>query len=478
MRCPTILAIVAVTLTAALLYIGKNTVQPSAKNIRIALQGQVPAGPLGPENISTISLYHLHSNLWDTLITSGGKAAVARSHRVEQDRLHYSFEIDPEAKFSNGRKITANDVKDAFARIIAREESGHLNAKSVIKEINAPSDQKLEITLHRPTPSFLFLLTTPEFGVVPKEALDESGAIASLAVTSGAYLLEARKEQSFSLRKNPWFRRSTQGSPDSVEISFLKSVSAETDFRDFDFIEVLNSDSAAILSEAAKMGFSHKATLPSVSVFLLADGKMLSPSQSSYFSHSFEKNFQFKATAGLEERSRQFFPPKTFGSLQTDELPDSEPLPKPSLPLEIAIKGGRASSPLTEAISSAFQATGTKVKILPPGSSEPAHYLFTSQGMNTEHPEIELHLDMVGPYADFNASERQKRQVLEATHEEDDSKRSAIIKQVGKELLTSGKVIPLTTRSYVHVFRPERIDLNGITNYDGDIPIYKIKVLP
>ena len=71
--------------------------------LSIALQGEIPEGQLSPENISTVALYHLHYNLWDTLITSDQSAAVAKSFRVSPDNLTFSFEIETAAKFSNGR---------------------------------------------------------------------------------------------------------------------------------------------------------------------------------------------------------------------------------------------------------------------------------------------------------------------------------------------------------------------------------------
>lgn len=110
-------------------------------------------------------------------------------------------------------------------------------------------------------------------------------------------------------------------------------------------------------------------------------------------------------------------------------------------------------------------------------TKEPIHYMFTSQGMNTDYPEIELHLVTVGPYADFNATKEIKSLVNYAIHEPNDTKRAEAIKKVGREFLTTGKVVPLTVRAYVHLFQPKRVDLNNITTYDGDIPLYKLKVL-
>ncbi len=230
-------------------YANRETImRRRSKIIRVALQGKIPAGQLSPENISTIALYHLHYNLWDTLITSDQSSAIARSFRVSPDNLTLSFEIDPDAKFSNGRSITAADVKSAFERIMAREENGHINAKSVIRKITASSPTGLRIDLLAPTPSFLFLLTTPEFGIVPMEALDGSGNVTDLSVTSGAFSVANADTESqiVHLVRNKFFRRAIANAPEEVEISFLRNLGPT--LGDFDFVEIRSSEAEQIVS--------------------------------------------------------------------------------------------------------------------------------------------------------------------------------------------------------------------------------------
>lgn len=457
----------------------KITMHNRSKIIRVALPGKIPEGQLSPENISTIALYHLHYNLWDTLITSDQSAAVARSFRMSPDNLTISFEIDPDVKFSNGRSITSADVKFAFERIMAREENGHINAKSVIRKITAASPTELQIELSAPTPSFLFLLTTPEFGIVPKEALDGAGNVASLSVTSGAYTVAKADttSQIVHLVRNKFFQRAVPNAPEEVEIYFLKNLGTGSSLGDYDFVEVRNSDAEQIVSQAEEKGFAYKATVPSVSVFLVADTNHVSSEQAKYIAQAFRDNFRFETPRSFETRSHQFFPEKTFGSLSRQEIP-AIPTAKssPKLPDEIVISNSRSTGPLGEAVSRVFSQIGAKVRFVESDSKKPIHYIFTSQGMNTDYPEIELHLDTVGPYADFNATDEIKRLVNLATHEANDAKRSEIIKTVGREFLSSGKIVPLTVRAYVHLFRPTRVDLNNITTYDGDIPFYKLKV--
>jgi MarR-like DNA-binding transcriptional regulator SgrR of sgrS sRNA len=471
----------ALALAVALGFVYSNRNQgmiSKSSTIRVALQGEFPAGQISPENISTIALYHLHYNLWDNLLAPGGKPAVAKTFKASDDNLTFTFELDPEAKFSNGRQISARDIKDAFERIIAREENGHINARTTIREVSATPEGNLRIALRAPTPSFLFLLTTPEFGIVPKESLNEKGEVTNLAVTSGAYLAERvdAKAQKILLVKNPHFRRAEPNSPERVEISFLESMGADSLKSDYDFAEVRSSDADQIVSETESKGYAYKATVPSLSVFMVADSKVLSPDLQRELALVFKNEFTIDSPRGFETKSNQLLPRKTFGSLDQAELPLPEASSRPKLPVEIVISNNRSSGPLVDAIQKALAKAGSKARIVGLDSKEPAAYALTSQGMNTEFPEIELHLATVGPYAYFEASENTKKEVLAATHEPNDSQRSKIIKQVGKELIATGKIVPLTVRAYVHLYKPKTLDLNGITNYDGDIPFYKLRM--
>ncbi len=203
----------------------------------------------------------------------------------------------------------------------------------------------------------------------------------------------------------------------------------------------------------------------------------VSSEQAKYIAQAFRDNFRFETPHNLEMRSHQFFPEKTFGSLSKQEIPTiSTTKSPPKLPDEVVISNNRSAGPLAEAVKRVFSQLGARVRFVDSDSKELVHYMFTSQGMNTDYPEIELHLDTVGPYADFNATDEIKRLVGLATHETNDAKRSEIIKTVGREFLSSGKIVPLTVRAYVHLFQPTRVDLNNITTYDGDIPFYTLKV--
>lgn len=180
-------------LLAAILFGVLYPMKHGAKNntLKISLMGFF-SDEIAPENISQISLYHLNVNLWGTLLTSDGSPAIGTLTGVSKDNLVYTFEISESAKFSNGRKITAEDIVFSIERIIAKEKNGHVNARGLVDSVAALSVNQVSIHLKDQTPAFLFLLSTPEFAIVPKEACDDrTNDIVNPRFTSGAYTVDS-----------------------------------------------------------------------------------------------------------------------------------------------------------------------------------------------------------------------------------------------------------------------------------------------
>ena len=456
--------------------------QKYQKKVVVGVQGGVQPGPLAPENISTIPLFHLHFNLWDTLITEKQGAAIAESFRVEEEGKRLVFLISPEAKFSNGRAILAEDVKASLERLIAREENGHINAKSAIAEIRT-EDRKITILLNRPTPAFLYLLSTPEFGIVPREILNEKGDIESLSVTSGAYTAGALdyEKQVVELTRNPFFRRFVDGAPEMVSLRFLKPVGAESIGAvldgAYDFLEFQNSEADSFLPKIAQAGYEHHVSNPSISVFLIANSERIDGNQAQAIAGVFQKGFSYGTLNSVERPSFQLFPPKTFGSLATSEIPKL-PSTRVALPSVINLRVVRKDGAYVNEVKRVFKSAGIEVRLVDRNDDVPFDYRLTGQGMNTEYPEIELHLQILSPYASFGVSDEIKAILRKAEASTDDAIRSVCIKTIGRKLLESGKIIPLTLQGYVHAFKADRLDASALATYDGNIPLYEMRVKP
>ena len=136
--------------------------------------------------------------------------AAAESWSISDDGLTYTFNMRPEARWSNGDAVTAEHfvfglrrlVDPATAAFYAQAVAAIVNAEAIIASEKAPSDLgvavaddgSLVITLERPTPYLLSLLTHPSTFPVHPGSIAEHGTTFTRPenlLSNGAYKLEA-----------------------------------------------------------------------------------------------------------------------------------------------------------------------------------------------------------------------------------------------------------------------------------------------
>jgi oligopeptide transport system substrate-binding protein len=117
--------------------------------------------------------------------------------KISDDKKVYTFTIRKDAKWSNGDPVTANDFVYAWQQMVSKDIAGEYSflfsatAIKNAKEIMDPNsslfnqidqlgvkalDQKtLQVTLERPTPFFLGLLSFPAFFPVDQKVIEQYG---------------------------------------------------------------------------------------------------------------------------------------------------------------------------------------------------------------------------------------------------------------------------------------------------------------
>ena len=148
--------------------------------------------------------------------------SLADSYTVSPDGLTYTFKLSPNAKFTNGRKVVAADVKYSIERAVDPKTKGpgagffHSIAGSdeltsgkatSISGIEAVDDATVKFTLSQPDATFLNVLALNFASVVPKEVAEAEGAdFGKKPVGSGAYMLkEWVSGQHLTVVRNPDF---------------------------------------------------------------------------------------------------------------------------------------------------------------------------------------------------------------------------------------------------------------------------------
>jgi len=136
---------------------------------------------------------------------------VARRWTVSTDGLVYTFWLDPDAQFHNGRRVTAKDVlfswhrtmsprldtpgKWFLAPVVGAEEYAQGRAET-IAGVTSPDETTVQVRLKEPLAFFLYMVVVPESGILAPEAVDPGTLKIIKPVGTGPYrVLEAEAER-------------------------------------------------------------------------------------------------------------------------------------------------------------------------------------------------------------------------------------------------------------------------------------------
>ncbi|PBC06832.1 ABC transporter substrate-binding protein [Mesorhizobium sp. WSM3859] len=132
--------------------------------------------------------------------------SLADSYDVSDDGKVYTFKLHPGVKFTNGRAVTAADVKWSIERAVNPKTQGPgagffhsivgadkmtAGAADTMDGITAVDDHTVKFTLSQPDATFLNVLALNFASVVPKEAVEAAGGdFGKHPVGSGAFTLK------------------------------------------------------------------------------------------------------------------------------------------------------------------------------------------------------------------------------------------------------------------------------------------------
>jgi len=151
-------------------------------------------------NTYTIQVFDLmyETLLWIDPVTSEFTPGLARRWSISDDKLVYTFEIDPAAVWSDGRPITAADVKWTFDQVMDPKNATG-SAKVALGVFNSPEVLGLRtIRFQAKQGHWRNLLALGSFEIMPKHAFetqDFNRLDLDHPVVSGPYVLSSVKEQ-------------------------------------------------------------------------------------------------------------------------------------------------------------------------------------------------------------------------------------------------------------------------------------------
>ncbi|MEO0054114.1 MAG: hypothetical protein RLZZ50_61 [Verrucomicrobiota bacterium] len=215
---------------------------------------------LDPHLAESLGDIQVHSALFEGLVAEDPRTlspvpGVAARWDVSADGLAYTFHLRPEAKWSDGRPLVAEDFVASVRRALS-PALGAPNAKLLYVVLNAeayhrgqladfsavgvsaPDARTLRVTLEYPAAHFLSLLTHPVWFPVPPHAITASGPLESRGnrwadipatfVGNGAFVLRAwRPGQSIDIAANPAYWDAATTRLRAVRFHVYDSVDAE-----------------------------------------------------------------------------------------------------------------------------------------------------------------------------------------------------------------------------------------------------------
>lgn len=168
-------------------------------------------------------LRDLHEGL--TTLDARGRVVpgAARSWTVSDDGRAWRFELDPAARWSDGRPVTAEDFVTAFAALTDPSvASPHRALFSAVAGVVAEGEDVVVIDLEQPTPWLDELLAHPAAGPrrqdVPADGRVSSGAFRLVERVPGSHLLAER---------NPAYRAATTVALDQVRYLSVSDQASE-----------------------------------------------------------------------------------------------------------------------------------------------------------------------------------------------------------------------------------------------------------
>jgi oligopeptide transport system substrate-binding protein len=152
--------------------------------------------------------------LFDGLTTHDNKTgalttALASKYVHDAKLTRWTFRLRPDAKFANGRRITAADVKYSIERVASKGSRSPAAAQlelvqgyhlfvegqaQTVTGIVASEPDLVTVALTTPLATLPDLLASPVFGVVPKEAVEaQSPSFDQAPIGSGPFRLRGRE---------------------------------------------------------------------------------------------------------------------------------------------------------------------------------------------------------------------------------------------------------------------------------------------
>jgi len=183
------------------------------KGGRLAIGAQGAFDSLNPFNLKAGSTAQgLNGNIFQSLMARNMDepfalyGQIAQTIETDADRSHVTFRLDPHARFSDGTRITAQDVRFTFDLLKSKGRPQYRSSFSLVKAMETPDDLTVRYDLtgagDLELPLILALMPVLSQKHTDVERFSETSL--TIPVGSGPYVIAAMEPgQSLTLKRNP-----------------------------------------------------------------------------------------------------------------------------------------------------------------------------------------------------------------------------------------------------------------------------------
>ncbi|WP_088228113.1 ABC transporter substrate-binding protein [Desulfosporosinus sp. FKB] len=150
--------------------------------------------------------------------------ALAKSWDVSADKLTYTFHIRDGLKFSDGTPVTGEDWIYSLKRARDTKSSQWAFALEDVKDVTAPDNTTVVITLKDPSAAILSDLSMFNASVMPKAYCEKAGddGISQKPIGTGPYMISVWKKGEYILfKKNPNYWQKGKPLTDEIKVTVV-----------------------------------------------------------------------------------------------------------------------------------------------------------------------------------------------------------------------------------------------------------------
>ncbi|MFW5855830.1 MAG: ABC transporter substrate-binding protein [Bacillota bacterium] len=216
-----------------LLIVGIITVSLSAgvtaETLNVAKEQE--AEGFDPHLVPASSSIRIHSHIYEGLVgvdkEGNIKPEIAEKWEIV-DPTTYVFELRDDIKFHNGRKLTSEDVKYSFERIMDPDVGAVAKSNfEIVEEIKTPDDYTVIFELEEPNADLLLYMSETYASIVPEEVVEEHGDLKQETCGTGAFMLDEWEPDNYtSLVKNPDYYIEGQPKIDEIKYHIIEDESS------------------------------------------------------------------------------------------------------------------------------------------------------------------------------------------------------------------------------------------------------------